>query len=118
MIGNLLAMQNQLRVFHWQTNSYAQHKAFGKAYEALDGFIDSFVEVYQGKKGIQVPSNGLKIKLENLDSKPEDMIDVFIDFLTDELCEDLDEKKDSDLCNIRDEMLAVLNQTKYLLLLK
>ncbi len=117
MIGSLIAMQNQFRVFHWQTKSFAQHKAFGEAYEGLDGLIDEFVEIYQGKNGIQNPADGLKIKLENLDDNPVDMIDVFIEFLKDELREELD-KDDTDLLNIRDEMMGLLNKTKYLLLLK
>lgn len=117
MIGALIAMQNQFRVFHWQTESYAQHKAFGGAYESFDGLIDNFVEIYQGKNGIVKPNDGFKIKLENLDSNPSDMIDVFIEFLQNDLTNQLDEK-DTDLLNIRDEMLGLLNQTKYLLLLK
>jgi len=116
MIGSFIAMQNQIRVFHWQTKSFAQHKAFGEAYEGLDSLIDEFVEIYQGKNGIQNPAEGLKIKLENLDNKPEDMLDVFIEFLKDELPEKLEED-DTDLLNIRDEMLGLLNKTKYLLLL-
>jgi DNA-binding ferritin-like protein len=117
MIGSLIAMQNQFRVFHWQTESFAQHKAFGEAYETLEGLIDNFVEIYQGKNGIQNPADGLKIKLENLDDKPVEMIDVFIEYLQDDLTSMLD-KKDTDLLNIRDEMLGALNKTKYLLMLK
>ena len=40
LITNLLTIQNQMRVFHWQTQkkpgSFAQHQAFGTAYEDLD----------------------------------------------------------------------------------
>ena len=75
MIGALMAMQNQFRVFHWQTESYAQHQAFGGAYENLDELIDEFVEIYQGKNGIVKPNDGFKIKLENLDNNPSEMID-------------------------------------------
>jgi hypothetical protein len=117
MIGALMAMQNQFRVFHWQTESHAQHVAFGSAYESLDELIDEFVEVYQGKNGIVKPNEGFKIKLENLDNNPSEMIDVFIEFLQNDLPEELEEK-DTDLLNIRDEMLGLLNKTKYLLLLK
>lgn len=117
MIGELLAMQNQMRIFHWQTESFAQHKAFGGAYEELDGLIDEFVEIFQGKNGIQKSSGGYRIKLENLDNDPAAMIDVFVDYLKDDLPKDL-EDTDTDLLNIRDEMMGVLNQTKYLLLLK
>jgi hypothetical protein len=45
------------------------------------------------------------------------MIDVFIEYLHEEDFADL-KKEDTDLWNIRDEMLGVLNKTKYLLKLK
>ena len=117
MIGALIAMQNQLRIFHWQTQSFAQHKAFGEAYEGLDGLIDEFVEVYQGKNGISKPADGIKFKLENLDTNPSDMIDVFLEYLQNDLPKQIEES-DSDLLNIRDEMMGLLNKTKYLLMLK
>lgn len=117
MVGAFIAMQNQFRVFHWQTKSYAQHKAFGAAYEDLDSLIDEFIEIYQGKNGIMIPADGFKIKLENLDENPSDMIDVFIDFLKNEVPSKLNED-DTDLLNIRDEMMGLLNKTKYLLMLK
>ncbi len=44
LISTFLCMQSQLRVWHWQTNSYAEHKALGKLYESLDGLVDDFVE--------------------------------------------------------------------------
>ena len=33
MITELITLQNQLRIFHWQTTSFAQHEALGKTYE-------------------------------------------------------------------------------------
>ena len=33
IIIELLTIQNQYRIFHWQTPSYSGHKAFGKAYD-------------------------------------------------------------------------------------
>jgi len=51
LVSPLIRIQEQLRIFHWQTESYAQHKAFGKAYEELGELIDQFVEVYMGKNG-------------------------------------------------------------------
>ena len=49
LLTPFLKIQNQLRIFHWQTSKYTQHKAFGKAYEHFDGLIDEFVEVFMGK---------------------------------------------------------------------
>jgi hypothetical protein len=33
----LLGILNQLKVLHWQTQSYAKHQAFGGAYDDLNG---------------------------------------------------------------------------------
>jgi DNA-binding ferritin-like protein len=50
-IAPFLSFLNQLKVFHWQTSSYSQHKALGKAYTNLDNLFDTFVEAYYGKYG-------------------------------------------------------------------
>jgi len=49
------------------------------------------------------------------DSNSLGVINAAIYYLTHELPTKLDQTADTDLLNIRDEMLAVLNQTKYLL---
>jgi hypothetical protein len=119
-VTNFLAMQNQFRVMHWQTQkkigSFAAHNAFGTAYEELDPLIDDFIEIFQGKNGVikgANGSNGFTIQLSNLDDNPEAVVDECIRFLIDVLPQGLSETEDTDLLNIRDEMLAILNQTKY-----
>jgi hypothetical protein len=105
-----------MRVFHWQTQktpgSFAQHEAFGKAYDELDPLIDDFIEIYQGKKGKLMANGTFNLSLHNLDDNPEEFIDEFVDYLVNIVPQRLDEA-DTDLLNIRDEMLAILNQTKY-----
>ena len=122
IITNMLTMQNQFKVFHWQTQkkpgSYAQHIAFGTAYDDLGPLIDSFVEIYQGKHGVLMGRDGFKINLDNLNDNPNSFIDQFINYLSHHLGQSLDSTTDTDLLNIRDEMLAILNQTKYRLLMK
>jgi len=116
LISPFLKIQNQLRIFHWQTTSYAQHKAFGKAYEQLDELIDSFVEVFMGKNGRSKASLRYTIELDNLGEDYVSVVDSYIDYLLG-LNNELDQSNDSDLLNIRDEMLATLNRLKYLLTL-
>lgn len=121
-ITNLLTLQNQMRVFHWQTQhkvgSFAQHSAFGTAYEDLDAHIDDFIEIYQGKKGAIMASNGaFHLELHNLNDNPEEFIDEYIQYLVEYVPQGLEES-DTDLLNIRDEMLGILNQTKYRLKMK
>ena len=118
IVTNLLTIQNQMRVFHWQTQkkpgSFAQHEAFGKAYEELDPLIDDFIEIYQGKNGaLKGKSGGFNISLSNLSDDYEVFIDESIQYFREYLPKSLDSNADTDLLNIRDEMMAILNQTKY-----
>lgn len=120
-ITNMLTLHNQFKVFHWQTQkkpgSYAQHIAFGTAYDELGPLIDDFIEIYQGKRGVIMGRDGFTLNLQNLDDNPNAFIDEFISYFNQNIPESLDET-DTDLLNIRDEMLGILNQTKYRLMMK
>lgn len=114
----LLTTTHQLHVYHWQTDSYAAHQAFGQAYDTLDGLMDQFVETFMGKYGKVASKDGFDINLSNItDKKPNEFIDSVIDFLTNELPKSLKSETDTDLLNIRDEMVGELNKLKYLLTL-
>jgi hypothetical protein len=121
-ITNFLTIQNQLRVYHWQTQkkvgSFAQHEAFGKAYLELDEQIDDFIEIYQGKRGVIMGNDGFNLKLYNLDSNPMEFMDEVIEYLSLHVKESLDPEADTDLLNIKDTMLGIINQTKYRLNLR
>ena len=118
IIVPLVQFQQQLRIFHWQTESYAQHKALGKAYEALDDLIDSFVETFMGKYGRLKSTDGdYTLTLTNLEGKDiAKTVDEFITYL--ETYETELDEKDTDLFNIRDEIKGGCNTLKYLLTLK
>ncbi len=116
VIGPLIQFQQQMRVFHWQTDSYAQHKAFGKIYGALDDLIDSFVETYMGKFGRAKPTITYHIELKSLSSSGvvDEVLNRFIDYLGSMTGEGLT----TDLLNIRDSILGEVHTLKYLLTLK
>jgi DNA-binding ferritin-like protein len=117
-INLFLGLQSQLKIFHWQTKGYARHKAFGKAYDTLDGLIDTFVEEAMGKYGRFVLDDSTSvIELANLkELKPEAMLDTVISALN-QFSEQL-EDSDTNLLNVRDEMLGEINKLKYLLTLE
>jgi len=116
LVAPLIKIQEQLRMFHWQSDTYAQHQAFGKAYDDLGDLIDSFIEVFMGKYGKLKAKITYNIELDNLTDNHMIYINDFIAFLMG-IDKELD-PADTDLFNIRDEMLAVLNTLKYLLSLK
>lgn len=116
LFAPLIKIQEQLRIFHWQSETYAQHKAFGEAYEKLGELVDEFIEVFMGKYGKVRAKVTYNIELDNLSENYLDYINDYIEFLN-KLTEDISDQ-DTDLLNIRDEMLATLNKLKYLLTLK
>lgn len=116
-ITKFLEIQNQLRIFHWQTKSFSEHKALGEAYGGLDDLIDSFVETYFGTNGVRRATKTFDISLSNYDADgPKKVIDDAISFLTNEL--DSLVQGNTDLLNTRDDMLSLMHHTKYLLTLK
>lgn len=110
----LIQFEQQLRIFHWQTKSYARHQAYGSTYDALGNLIDKFAEVYMGKYGrFSIP----QITLKNLEGEEqiEGLLNSFIKGL--ETFSGMFEN-DPDLLNLRDEILADAHKLKYLITLQ
>jgi DNA-binding ferritin-like protein len=115
----LFTMREQIKLYHWQTKSYARHKATDAVIDALDENIDKYVEVYMGKYGRpRMTSRNNTIKLQNLS---EGSIVKFIKNCVHNLNNDFTKGlklTDGDLWNIKDEMMAELDQLLYLFTLK
>lgn len=117
IVTRLLNVQNQFRIYHWQTKSYAHHKSFGKIYEILDEAIDKLLETYFGKYGRAYATANFNITLNNLvDGSGVTLANQTIDFLMGEFPKSI-KPTDTDLLNIRDEIVGDLNRLKYLLTL-
>ena len=113
----LLKTQDQTRILHWQTKSYAQHMAFGNFYDALTPLIDLLVECYQGKYERIYLDDENTIELKDVSDNPERIFSELGDALANDF-PDIIEDTDTDLLNIRDEILAESNKLEYLLTLK
>lgn len=118
-VANIFRFTMILKLFHWNTLSYAAHKASDELFQNTLTLMDQFVETYVGKYGrafVQIPLgskfdihtpsgcteileivDGVKIGLQNLHLK---------------------DKVDTDLMNIRDSLLGHLNQFLYLMTLQ
>ncbi len=115
-----LQLQAQMRILHWQTNSYAEHAAFGGFYDAADDIIDKLIEAIQGKYGrimlggidsIQVSDYGnLKLNVFLMDMESFYTMEIFN-------C-GIDKNADPEIDNILHELRAEVDKLKYLLTLK
>ena len=112
-------MRDQIKIYHWQTRQYGRHKATDEAIQALDEHIDTYVEVYMGKYGRpKFTPNTNTLKLKNLNEKTIlTFVNTCINVLKTILVKHL-KPSDTDLFNIRDEMLGELNQLLYLFTLR
>ena len=114
----LVQIQLQFKFLHWQTFGDAKHKAYGEIYDSMGNNIDRLVESMMGKYGrIQFDSE-FSIMFQDISAlSVQNFMDGITEFLVG-MTEQLDPKYDSDLLNIRDEILGDINQTKYRLTLK
>lgn len=118
----LLELKNLIQILHWTTSSYSKHKATDKLIENLQSLTDKFTEVAIGKNVMnkkELRKYYLKYKLNN---KSNNNTNEFIENIVKKLIDNINEIRNlidnpnnSDLLNILDEILAELNQFKYLL---
>jgi hypothetical protein len=115
IVNIMMTLRDQVKIYHWQTLSYPRHIATNDLLPKLDTNIDQFVEVYVGKYGRPIfKGRNSSIDLENFHDKdaPKFIKDA-INWLSNKLPKHL-KKSDTDLLNIRDTILADLNQVSYL----
>ena len=110
------SIQINLKLYHWQTNSYARHIATDSILTKIDPLIDTFIEIYQGKFGkISPGSTTITIRTLTDEETASDFISKSINYLNNIIEQDVNmSASDTDLLNIRDEMVGLLNQTLYL----
>ncbi len=114
-----LNLRDQIKLYHWQTRVYSRHIATDKILESLEKSIDSYVEVYIGKYGrSKISGKNASIALHNLtEAGAARLVSAAIKYLQGPLTKTL-KPNDTDLMNIRDEMVSDLNQLLYLFTLK
>ena len=115
LVRYTLEYSNQLRYYHWQTPSYAQHEALGKFYEGITEVLDGLVETWQGRNGNIKVDNG-KVELvdytdvETVIESAETLREVYEEFAKTVPYGDINDQID--------DMITQINQTIYLLRLK
>jgi hypothetical protein len=114
-----LHLKDQIKLYHWQTRVYSRHIATDNVLEKLEKSIDSYVEIYIGKYGRpKVSGKNASITLHNLsEAGATRLIVAAVKYLQGPLTKTL-KAIDTDLMNIRDEIVADLNQLLYLFTLK
>lgn len=116
IVNTFFDMLHTIKLYHWNTKKYPEHKATDELYENLNEHIDKFVEVLLGKDASRIHNSKSHVTRCTNTHQIKKKIHEYQDFLI-HMNQVLDPKRDTDLLNIRDEILADLNQFLYLLTL-
>lgn len=118
-VSLFLQILNTVKLFHWKTMKYAQHKASDEFYDSLSKNVDLFVETMMGKKDGQMKE--MKVHFDSYENgNPTDFKEKMFqyhDFLV-HMDDYLHASRDADLLSIRDNMLTDLNKFLYLFALQ
>jgi len=123
----LITITTQIKLYHWQTLSHPRHIASGALYSELDNLVDKFIEVLHGRYILESGNvnfrillsdnmNTITLKNYNDNNALTLMLNIKVFLESNELLSVIG--KYSELINIRDEMLAIVNKTNYLFSLK
>ena len=111
------SLTNQVKLYHWQTTSYARHIATDNLFTVLLPLVDRFMEVYQGKANKRISSTHNKIMMQMTIYKGKEFDDYLkkcVEYLSVIINTGYVKESDTDLLNIRDEIVGELNKTLYL----
>lgn len=111
--SKLLLFSEQLHLIHWQTTSYAEHKATNGMYDYLHEFRDDLIEKLMGYTGRR-PS---PYKLESLTLVPASNIAMEMMSFASALKQYGEMNGYHDVCNLADSFSGEAAKFKYLLTL-
>jgi DNA-binding ferritin-like protein len=116
---NILQNISQAKLLHWQTCKYAQHKALDELFESLIELGDELAESVMGKYGRpHLSEENLCLRLFNYNNNLSFFMDELYNCYRNDCRCLFDDNKDSELVNIIDEIIAVIDKIKYLLTLE
>jgi len=115
IINLLLQFRTDIKMFHWQTDSFAYHKISDELLSSIDDLSDQLVEALSGvlntrpkvNSSILVRDIDTDLFLNELDRVSDVLRNATSSFL-----------KFSEIANIRDEILGVIDKVKYLMTFK
>lgn len=106
LVMELMHLRTNAHMLHLKTRSYAAHMALGSFYDELVDLVDSFAEAYQGRYGLlNYPDVPFKQEADAIM-----MLKTTRRYIDDNR---LGMVPDSELQNIIDEIVALIDSTLY-----
>lgn len=123
VFSKILQNTAQAKLLHWQSAMYGQHKALDELFGGLIDLGDALAETIMGKYGRpSLNETELCLKIKNFESPEAGDLREFMNHLYTCYSSDcktlFDASSDSEIVNILDEILSLIDKTKYLLTLR
>lgn len=113
----IMCVRDQLKFYHWAgTNSYSRHIASDVLVDSLTEKLDKFIETMQGSENKKLVLNRKSVTFTvETDDSIVKVLDSFKIWLSEVLPTHLNPRvSNTDLLNIRDDILGDVNKTLYL----
>ena len=111
----LMQLRNQMKLYHWQTELHSRHQGSEEFLNKYEKILDKLIESYQGKYKTIYLGNKNNIYLKNI---PDSDIIKFLTYMREYLMlvtpKIWNKNKNTDLFNLRDEIITEINKTIYL----
>ena len=117
ILEHLLQHVNQIRLFHWKTSSFARHKATDKYMNIINPIIDNIIESLQGGREKRIVDSFVAKYQDLTEDNVMNYLKVYKHWLENHMPILLD-KNETDIMNLRDELLAAVKRLMYLFTLK
>jgi DNA-binding ferritin-like protein len=131
LIIQLMNARNEAQLFHWQTKSYAEHKTLDGFVEEIQKKLDEFAEILQGMIFRRLDFSGIEKNTMNtfryknstktsffktLSKLRDHLVDMEKRYnITDDIHTHDTPEHTNGLDNVRDEIVGLIDQTRYLL---
>lgn len=109
VLSKLLDSQRQTHIFHFQTKSFAEHKALQDYYDAIGDLVDAIVESAQGILGILTGWKSFPTE----DYQSSEQVITYLKSLSDDVNKLYPNIKYSYIQNQLDEVTTLINSTLY-----
>ena len=108
---------SMIKLYHWQTRIHARHEASDSLHTKLAELMDKFIETYMGRYSRPSFKSSFQITVSELnDENAGDLLREFSNYLKNDLPKQIG-KTDTDLLNIRDEIVGELHKKHYISIL-
>ena len=114
LVSFLLCMTDELKIYHWRTRSHARHQATCQALKELASLVDTLVETYIGRyERPDFPHAHVSLAVRELsEENAAEVVQKYANWMRKRFPEFVHET-DTDLLNIRDEILGCLDRLSY-----